>query len=319
MTLKDLPAAARSRGHDLSRRTYIQALRSAERMFGPGILPCLVSPLILYRFIRHFSHYSQFWKLRSAFPRPFWKGVSSYRHFWRTFADWTGSLTAILFHDRLLSAAWQRRFTIRGAPPQSLPEWGQHPIVIVFFHSGGFPILKTWLRSQGVPAALYSAGIHAIHLQSSKIREKGDRAYGLKNIPDTFTGRTGLREAVRFLTPGRALLISLEQRDFSKPRNEYRLGEATICLDDGAFRIAAMTGATLLPATVRHRSVCRFEIEFGEPVALESMKKENGPSAANLHLARHLWRGVHEDPSAMTWTLMEALAPDLIGGRGQWP
>ena len=93
----------------------------------------------------------------------------------------------------------------------------------------------------------------------------------------------------------------------------------TICLDDGAYRVAAMTGALLIPAAVRHRGFCRFEMEFGTPVAPETVSREEGATAVNGQLLQELWRGICQDPSAMTWTLMEALAPDLIGGRGQWP
>jgi hypothetical protein len=300
-------------------RAYIKILRLGERLCGPGLVCFLIFPLIVYRFVRNFSHYFQFRKLRGAMPRSFWKGVSPCRHFWRTFADWTGSLITTLFYDRLRTGAWERRFTVRGRPPWSLPEWGQHPFVIVFFHSGGFPVLKSWLRAQGVPAALYAGGIHAMHLQNEEYRERGDRAYGLENVPDMFAGPRSLGQAVRFLTPGRALLILLEQREFSKRRNAHRVGEVTICLDDFAFRMASMTHAMLLPAAVRQRGLCRFEIEFGEPVGCETTGQEGGSAAANLHLARELWRGIEEDPCAMTWTLMEALAPDLIGGRGQWP
>jgi hypothetical protein len=319
MTLKSLAANVRSSGHHWSQRVYIGTLRLADRTLGPGILTVLVTPLIAYRFIRHFSHYFQFRKLRSAFRAQFWKGTSSYRHFWRTFADWTGSTTAILFYDRFGAALWKARFTVHGKPPQALPEWRHRPFVIVFLHSGGYPILKSWMRAQRTETALFSAGIHAIHTQSSAIRKRGDEANGLPGVADTFAGKRAVMEAVRFLKPGRALLISLEQRDFSKPRNPYAVDGATICLDDGAYRIAGMTGALLIPVAVRHRGVCRFEIEFGTPVEPKADGEDDGASAANGHLIRELWHGICAEPAAMTWTLMEALAPHLIGGRGQWP
>jgi lauroyl/myristoyl acyltransferase len=319
MPQSSVAAKARSLGHHWSQQAYIGTLRFAERIFGPGSLAVVLFPLIVYRFVRHFSHYPQFRKLRSAFPVSFWKGVSPVRHFWRTFADWTGATMALFFYDRFRSPAWKARFTVRGTPPHLRPEWGQRPFVIVFIHSGGFPVLKAWMRSQGIPAALYAAGIHAVHLQTAEIRERGDRAFGVEKVADTFAGRRSLLEAARFLTAGRALLISLEQRDFSKTRSAYPVGDATICLDDGAFRIAGMTGALLIPAAVRHHGICRFEIEFGDPVTPEAARGKDGAAEVNLQLIRQLWHGICNDPSAMTWTLMEALAPDLIGGRGQWP
>ena len=290
-----------------------------ERTLGPGSLSVAVTPWIALRAARASRFFSQFLRLREVFPPAFWKGVGPRLHFWRMYRNWTGGLLAVHFYDRLRSPAWASRFTITGTPPQSLPEWASRPVILTFLHAGGFPVVKSWLRAQGVPAAMFVGGLYSDFWHNRKYREEGDRAYGLEEFPHFFPGDQSLLKAARFLVPGHVLLISMEQRDFSKPRKSYPLRGATICLGDGAARLAAKTGAILMPASVRQDGLFRFNIHFGTPVPFVPAQEESSRAEANLHLAGELWRAVEEDPSGMTWTLMEALAPDLIQGRGQWP
>lgn len=300
-------------------RTYAHTLRGAERLFGPGILPWMVAPVVGCTLLRRFSDYPQFRRLRASRPVPFWKGVSPFRHFVRMFRNWEGSIATIFFYDRMQSPAWRRNFRVIGTPPHRLPDWERRPVVLAFMHVGGFAVPRYWLRAQGVAAANFVGGYFPSHFYyTEKFRDAADRAYGFQDIPHGFIGSNSLRQAIQFLRPKRALLVALEQRYFSKPTQPYHVSGSTICLSDGAFRLAAATNAILLPVTVYQTGTCRFEIKFGQPVP-DDLIKNHDVANGNQHLLVELWRDLEEDPSAMTWTTLEALAPDKIAYRQWWP
>ncbi len=138
------------------------------------------------------------------------------------------------------------------------------------------------------------------------------------------TGRAGLPPYRRFSDPADLASRPVHSGRVvpglaaAKPREIYLIEEVPICLDQAAFRIALRTDALLVPAAVRSTGSFRFRITFGRPVPRSLMNKESA-TEANLHLLRELWPGLKEDPSNLTWTTLEALAPDSIGSRGIWP
>jgi hypothetical protein len=296
---------------------YFQTLRGAERLFGPGILFWMLAPEILLTGVGRCKDYGHLQKLRARLPSTFHKG-SDLAHFRRMFRGWTTGRTVTLFYDRLNSRAWKKRITVRGIPPHLLPEWGRQPVVVAFLHTGAFPLLRYWLRAQRIPVATYVGGLPRSFRYGQKFRDRGDLAYGLSDTPHVFSGGKSLRDALRFLKPGHSLLVALEERDFGKPPDAYSLNEISICLNQVAFRIACLANAVLMPAAVRQRGLCHFEITFGRPVPA-AMMNEEGLATSNLHLLRELWRDLEDDASALTWTTLEALSPDLITKRGTWP
>jgi hypothetical protein len=278
----------------------------------------MILPEIIFTCLKRCQGYSQLCRLRSGLPDSFWKGAPALHHFMTMFCVWISSLTTTLFYDRLNSPAWKKRITQRGTPPHLLAEWGQRPVVIAFLHTGGYPILRHWLRAHLVPTASYLGGIPRFFRHGQKFRDKADHAYGLDGVPHIFFGGKSLREALRFLKPGRALAVALEERDFQKPHEAYCANGVSICLNQVAFRIALLADAILMPAAIRQTGPFRFEISFGRPVPNDLMK-EGSMAAANLHLLRELWPDLEQDPSALTWTTLEAVSPDLIKPRGEWP
>jgi hypothetical protein len=297
---------------------YFHLLRGAERLFGPGMVFVLITPGIVFTVLRRSGDFSQFRRLRSSLPASFWKGVPSLDHFVRMFRTWTRSMTVPLFSDRLNSPAWRRRITVRGNPPQLLPEWGRQPMVIAFLHTGGYPILRSWLRAQRVPAALYLDHFPRMTRHAQKLRDDFDRDLELEGIPHHFAGSRSLRDAVRFLKPGCTLLVALEERDFRKPHEAYTVKDRSICLSRVAFRLAFLGGALLLPAAVRETGLGRFEITFSPPLPAGLMG-EDDLRQANQYLLGELWPGVEDDPCSLTWTTLEAMSPPLIQKRRPWP
>jgi hypothetical protein len=302
----------------LGHTAYFQTLRGAERVFGAGILIWMIAPEIILTCLERLKDYAQFRRLRAALPASFWKGLPALHHFVRMFCVWTTSLTVTLFYDRLNTPAWQKRITIRGTPPQSLPEWETRPVVIAFLHTGGFPILRYWLRAQRISAASYLGTLPRSFRHGGKFRDEADRVYGLSEVPHIFSGGKSLKEALRFLKPGCALMVALEERDFQEPHGSYSINGVSIGLNDVALRIARLAEAILIPAAVQATGPFQFEIKFGRPVPTNLME-EDAMTASNFHLLQELWPDLQQDPSAMTWTTLEALSPELRRPRGMWP
>jgi lauroyl/myristoyl acyltransferase len=231
------------------------------------------------------------------------------------FYAWLISLAVSIFYDRLTSPRWQKRMPFTGNI--SLMTEGKQPVIIVFLHTGGYPVLRYWLRAKSLPAALYLTMNVRLSRFTQEIWARADLAYGLQDVPHLFFRKGSLRKAVEFLKPGRVLLIALEERNFSATRKAYPFGEGHICLNDLAVRMALLTNAVLLPVTVKLKGFCRFQIDFKEPVP--SALLNEGVDSVNLYLARQFWPDVVENPLSMTWATLEAIAPDAIGPRGLTP
>jgi hypothetical protein len=289
-----------------------------ERLFGPAIVFPLITPEIVLTCLRNFKDLPQLRRLREPLPVSFRKDISDLGHFLRMFRVWISSLAIALFYDRLDSPAWRRRIAVRGNPPNRLPGWDRQPVVVAFFHTGGFPILRYWLRAHGVPAALYLNTLPRVARHAQKLRDHADQTLGLTGIPHHFSGGESLREAVRFLQPGRTLLIALEERDFRKPPELYTVNGLSIGLNRVAFRLALLSGALLMAAAVRECGPCRFEITFSPPVPARLMH-DDGLVPANQYLLGQLGPGMENDPASLTWTTLEAISPHLIRKRGTWP
>ncbi len=256
-------------------------------------------------------------RLRAALPEVYRAGTSTRRHYLRMIWNWyVGGYTVVLY-PQLGRPAWQRRFTIRGTPPWELPSWGRRPVVLTFLHSGAFHVMPFWLRSRGIPAAFMLGGLPMM-LETGAfraIRDDGDGRAGLKDVPLTFGRRgAGLRDALRFLTPGHVLCMALDGGRML-PEDKCDAGGFPFHAKQGASRIAAQTGALLLPVSIRRTRGVRYEVTFGDPVAPELLAD---PAAATQHLVQTLWTELKQHPLDLYWTALESASPDLRVDRCDW-
>jgi lauroyl/myristoyl acyltransferase len=287
-----------------------------EGIFGAGIVAWFMKPLAWVDMLKRKRHFAQFLRLRSALPEKFWQDAPAKEHLWKITRDWQEGCGAMMLYHRLSLPYWQKRFTITGNPPQTLPEWGKRPMVLAFLHTGQFGLIRFWMRAQGVPTAALIAGLPHIAGVISNNLKIGDRRYGLTDVPQTFYASRSLRAAVRFLTPGHVLTIALDG-DGSSP-HQHTAGEFPIQVKEGACRIAAITHALVIPTSVKRTAPCCFEIRFGRPVPDELMKQKDS-SAATQYVISELWKDLENDPEELNWTTLEALAPALKEKRNWWP
>lgn len=299
---------------------YLRFFSAVERIVGPAVVPLFIYPLIRLDIFLRKRDYPQFVRLRNVLPQQFWRGVSSWDHYYGMIRNWHEMGAAVLAYPQWRSPGWHGRIQIKGTPPHALAEWGKRPVILTFLHTGSFALVHFWMRSQGVVAVSHIAGLppmleneHHLNMMAA-----GDRAYGLDGVPNVFRRWTGLREAIRFLVPGHALTMALDGGLRSEQFRRYDAGGFPILVRNGACRMAAQTNAIIMPVSARRTGCCRFELFFGKPVADELLLKEDF-FAATQHLITELWQELKEHPADLNWTTLEALAPELVVDRISWP
>lgn len=299
----------------------IHLFRWAERIFGSDALPWLLAPSLYWDFARRLGDYGKFKRLRAYQPPSYWRGVTPLRHYFIMIRTWHSTLATALLFDRLREPGWEKRITVRGTPPRSRADWGTRPIITVFMHTGGFGVLRFWLKAQGIPTISYVASMPAIvtHPAAMRMFQAGDVLYGLPQLIQTYQGARDLRATLDFLQPGRILTMALDAGRTSSTSNIYQAENCDIHLSSVVLRLACATNAVLLPVSiVAKEEICSFELRFGTALPDELLDRKN-PHPAVQFLLDQLWQDVREDPTVLGWTAMEALAPHLASKHQPWP
>ncbi len=297
-------------------RSYILAIRLAERLLGPRAVSLPLFPIIAGDFLRRLPDFTQFHRLREFLP-PTLREQPALRHYFRMIRIWHESLAVTILFDRLDSPAWTRRIRESGPAPDQLPEWNQRPVIVIFLHAGGYALLRSRLRSRGIPAALQVRALPEISFQAHRIRKAGNARYGMSDIPEILMGGNAARNALKFLIPGHALLVALDP-GWDEPLTRYDVGGIALHLQDGAVRLARHTRAILLPASVHRTGPLQFDIRYGTPVP-DSLLQTDDTAPAMQHLVEELWPQLERDPDAIGWHTLEALNPVRAKIRTTWP
>jgi hypothetical protein len=150
------------------------------------------------------------------------------------------------------------------------------------------------------------------------MRRAGDHRYGVDGVPLTFQRRgPAVRDAFRFLQPGRILAMALDGGRMSDELDAYDAGGFPFYAKQGASRIAAQTNAILLPISIRCSGSVEFDVRFGAPVPDELLRK-NDYDGATQHLVTELWKDLKANPDEISWTTLEGVSPSLKVKRQGW-
>lgn len=175
--------------------------------------------------------------------------------------NWYLNQTLLYFPDRLNAPKWRRRCRIVGLEHLTMPDGTAGPI-LAFLHFGPYQLLRSWLRTAGLPVSV---------LVSYRLRERSQfmkwhhRRTPFANVPPTFHPEN-LGEAIRHLQAGRPLAMALDSdrgRMIQVPLDDgWSLRAAT-----GAIRIARKHGAPLVACSIYCEGPWRHVIEIGAPVS----------------------------------------------------
>ena len=294
-----------------------KACYALEKIGGAAAIPLITLPFFAIDYRRRQRDYAQFLCVRDALPAAVWKGTSPSHHYRRMIFSWWESLVTNIFYTRLGLPYWSRRFEVEGTPIDQLPEWGQRPVIVAFLHTGSFGLIRWYLRSRKIPTASLIASMPTLidNPHYNKYLAEGDKIYGLEDVPHYFRG---IRDAIRYLKPGRAMTMALDGGAPSPESDRQDAGGAAFYVKKGACRVGAQTGALVVPVSVRRKGFARYIVHFGKPVP-DDLLQQGDFTAATQHLVSELWPDLESHPLDLNWTTMEAFAPSLIKPRVEWP
>ncbi len=169
------------------------------------------------------------------------------------------STAALLWADRFNRSPWLGRLEVSDIEKiRSLA--ASRPVLITTLHLGGIFVMPSLLRAFGIPtAAVVGDKLWPVRWW----RERRAQLTQIDGLPAHL--RSGdARAMVRYLQPGRCLLVALDY-----PVGELRsvpYGGSAIRLSTASFRLARMTGAVVVPIMVRVDGLWRYTLKIGAPV-----------------------------------------------------
>ncbi|PZR79024.1 MAG: hypothetical protein DLM52_01850 [Chthoniobacterales bacterium] len=173
----------------------------------------MLAPWVAADLVRRARDYTQFRRLRAALPPEFWKGAGPIRHYARMIAHWHKSVALCILSDRFRQERWQRHIRVHGIPPDERPECSARPTIVACLHTGGYVLLRHWLRAHGMVAASLVRARPGIIRRYETGRQKSETE------PPYFFHVRDVRAAVRYLGPGRVLVVAIDaQPDSALPR-----------------------------------------------------------------------------------------------------
>lgn len=255
--------------HDGLGWTAFRTFRASERVLGPAGLRLAGWPVAF---------------LTAVLELPRWRKVKSPALSLSSFlgARIRFHLTRVLltFPDRLAEPRWRNRGTLEGESHLKAALATGRPIILAGLHFGGHLILRYWLRAQGLPVATL---VKERLADRSTLKCHKDSLSQPTEVPNVFSGHFP-RDAVKFLRNHGTLIVML---DHSQGRLiDVPVTGETWRISTTAFRLAASSGAIVLPALLRETTPWRFTIHIGKAVPDGLLvEASNFPAAA-----QHLWR-----------------------------
>jgi hypothetical protein len=300
-------AGAMSRARDLGRLTFYVVFRTVGTVFPPSIAYVLMWPYAAIRAIR--PAMTERHLPASRLPAPEGERPSFARR-WRFQQRIQQRWLPLLWSDRWEAMNWGRRFTAVGA--DGLDElFKTKPVVMMTLHTGGFIALGGWLGQYGV-------GIGSV-IVDRRVWARTEQARSDPRWADRWGDsaaflRGDARSMVRYLAPGRCLLLPADHPRGHSVEGEWAGGRLT--LSSGGFRIARLAGATVVPAVVMDDGRWRYRVHVGHAVPQELIDAGDEQAAAS-HVARELMPIAAERPEqaaiTLVWaTLPAAEAPDPV-------
>jgi lauroyl/myristoyl acyltransferase len=248
-------------------RMVLGSLRLLERALPPLLLRWLLWPAAALWSAWELAHREPTLELFRRLPpslRPAWPQVLWPVRFWRRRCRLNLTRCLEAWPDRLHEPRWQKRCRLDGFE-RFERIWGTgRAVVLVGLHFGPVTVFYHWLRARGVPAAaLVSRNLRGPLTYRRCLGRRADRIHCIEAVPRAFElGQ--LNEAVEFLcSPG--VLINLadggQGRELLIQGEEYNLS-----LSPGAFRLAALARAAVIPCLTSADPGMGFTIHLGEPV-----------------------------------------------------
>ena len=209
--------------------------------------------------------------------------------------------------DRLRTPRWLSRCRLEGV--RDLTElWGEDKgVILASLHLGPFETLPYWLRAHGIVATTLLG-------RPARQKRLKRRLYGLSAPADVpvFLPVNQMPRIRRFLGSGRRLLVMVDVnrgKQIRVPFDDYLFRMAT-----GAIRLAALSGAALIPCLIVETGLWHFTLHFGTPVPGRYLGGSPNLTAAAAHLLAEFLKVIPHYPSQCGHRLLSAISPAPVEG-----
>lgn len=184
-----------------------------------------------------------------------------------------------LWPDQLGKSHWLKRCQLKLDSNLEKRLQSERPIVFASFHFGPFRTLPYWLRAHGIAVTT---------LVGTPISRESAMIDALSPPPEVpvLAWVNDMKEIRKSVGPGRRLLILIDV-DHAK-QTPVTMANEVFRLTTGAVRLAAATGADLIPCVIVEKDVWNFVIHFGSPVPQAFLGKSPDVPAATSHLLGEL-------------------------------
>ena len=182
------------------------------------------------------------------------------------------------------------------------------PVILATLHYCSLVVLCHWLRSRGWPMAALSAR-SSEHLPAYRKRldSLADQQSGLADVP-RFFGLDELWEARDFLSAdARSLLLVAVDAPYGKRPLTVSVNDFELPIQTGAFRLAALSNAVVVPCLIRAVGGMGVEIRFGNPIPDHLIMDQRQHSAAAEQLFEELLPVIGECPEQCHADLVQGL------------
>jgi lauroyl/myristoyl acyltransferase len=214
-----------------------------------------------------------------------------------------------MWPDRLRTTRWLSRCRLEGGRDLIGSGKGERGVVLASLHFGPFEVMPYWLRAHGIVTTSVRAAA------PDSLKSLTSYQYALSppaDVPvfistEEFTPMPRFAHVRKILGPGRRLLVMVDPDrglTVNVPFEDRLFRMAT-----GAIRLAAMTGAELIPCLITENATWKFAIHFGAPVPQDYLGNSPDMQAIGAHLLREFSKVVTRYPEQCKMRLLRAMLP----------
>jgi hypothetical protein len=205
--------------------------------------------------------------------------------------------------DRLCTQRWRKRCRLEGRV-DLVKSWdADRPMIFASVHVGPSEIMNYWLRAHGIVTTTVRGA------WPDSLQGLASRQHALSPPADVpvFLPVKEMPRVRQFLGAGQRLLVMVDVdrgKQIRVPFENHSFRMAT-----GAIRLAALTGAELIPCVIVETGSWKFAIYFGTPVPRNYFDKSPDMTAIGAHLLREFVKVIIRYPEQCKPRFLSSISP----------
>lgn len=280
------------------KRVALGIIRAAERLLPLSILSFFLWPAAVAWALIEANTDRKALVAWARFPASWRPGRLAF--FFLQTIGFAHSRLVYLWPHRLSRARWLRRCPLEADYDLEKLLRSERPIIFASVHFGPFRTLPYWLRAHGIAATTLVG--RPVSADSALI----DRLSPPADMP-VLSAVDNMRALRKSLVARRRLVILM---DVDRGRQvAVKSGDEVFRIASGAIRLAAASGAELVPCAIIRKGSWNFGIHFGPPVSRELLGKVPDVESAASHLLEELLPVIRRDPAQCRHRFLNHIGP----------